>query len=220
MFKRVVLRFLPVLIILSVMGTPLLQADDVQSWLNNSFTFRIGPSLRLLVSNEIRFNEVTFSESYLRNWQGGILVTLPRGLFVGFLYKRESVDVFPINRIENRFTLEGGWAYRFAPNWSFDLRFKSEIRRYESALAENHLRLRLRARLVTSIRIGRLMLKPFLATEPFYDTIGDRIFRNRFYAGTAVVLTPAADLVINYIRQDTRGGEPVHILNSGINLRF
>ncbi len=44
--------------------------------------------------------------------------------------------------------------------------------------------------------------------------------RNRFSLGTAIPVAPGADLVIGYIRQDTRGSESLDILNTGVELSF
>jgi len=220
MTKRSASSIILAVFLLSAAGVLPLRADESESWLNNSLSLRFGPAMRVIVTNETRYEELTFRGSYLRNWQAGLLVFIPGETYLGFLYKRQTEDVPPFGPIENRFTLEGGWIYRFLQGWAFNIRFRTEIRRFEDALEDNHLRLRLRAGLSTSLRFGRLRLRPFLSTEPFFDTIEDRIFRNRLSAGTAVVLSPAADVIIGYTLQLTRGQEPLHILNSGINFRF
>ena len=63
-------------------------------------------------------------------------------------------------------------------------------------------------------------MKPFVATEPFADTLAKTINRNRFYLGVAVPLTGHLQWIMSYIRQDTSGRETLHILNTGVDLKF
>ena len=198
---------------------PALLADG-QSWLNNSAAIRVAPRLSLKLTNESRFDEVFFSSIYLRNWQAGGVISLPNNFYISGLYKRESVDKPEFILNENRYTLEAGWGGRLTGIFSLDWRFRTEIRNFAQDLSENHLRLRFRLRIRTRFRIGKIQFKPFIATEPFADNLQKRIFRNRFYLGTAVVLGRNIDLIINYIRQDTRNKETIHILNSGFDIKF
>ena len=205
--------------LLTLLSSALL-ADDGQAWLKNSATFKINSNLSLKLTQEARYHEVTFMDSYLHNWQGGLVYKLPKNFYVIFLYKREITKKTNFNLAENRFTLESGWKTKVNEDLDFDWRFRTEIRRYDKDLSQNHLRFRFRIRLKGEIRVGELQLKPFIGTEPFADTIKDTIFRNRFYLGTAIVLSGNADFIVNYIRQDTRDKETIHILNSGIDLKF
>ncbi|MFC2156329.1 DUF2490 domain-containing protein [Acidobacteriota bacterium] len=198
---------------------PALLADG-QSWLNNSATIRVAPRLSLKLTNESRFDEVFFSGLFLRNWQAGGAISLPSNFYLAGLYKREGVDKPEFVLYENRYTLEAGWGGRLSGIFNLDWRFRTEIRNFAQNLSENHLRLRFRLRIRTRFRIGKIQFKPFIATEPFADNLQKRIFRNRFYLGTAVVLARNIDLIINYIRQDTRNKETIHILNSGFDIKF
>ena len=193
---------------------------DGQSWLNNSATMRMAYRLSVKLTNESRFNEVFFSDAYLRNWQVGGVVNLPRNFYISVLYKRENVDRPDFVLYENRYTVETGWGGRLSGVFTLDWRFRTEIRDFAQDLDEDHLRFRFRIRIRTRINVGKIQLKPFIATEPFADNLQKRIFRNRFYLGTAVVLTRNLDWIINYIRQDTRNRETVHILNSGFDIKF
>jgi uncharacterized protein DUF2490 len=193
---------------------------DGQGWLNNSATFKIDARWSLKLTNEARHHEVTFKDSFLKNWQAGLVYRLPRNFYASVLYKRESTDKPLFVLAENRFTLETGWKTGLAENWDFDWRFRTEIRRYDDERADNHLRFRLRVRLRTQLRIGTLTIKPFIGTEPFGDTLVDGINRNRFYLGAVFPMGEHAGLVINYIRQDTKDKETLHIINSGFDLSF
>jgi hypothetical protein len=209
-----------VLITLLVLLSSALFADDGQAWLNNSVTFKIDSHLSLKLTQEARYNEVMYMDSYLHNWQGGFVYKLPKNFYAAFLYKREHTEKSDFTLAENRFTLESGWKTKVDKDLDFDCRFRTEIRRYDENLSENHLRFRLRVRLKGKINIGSLQLKPFIATEPFADTINDSIFRNRFYLGTTFPVSKKVEFVVNYIRQDTKDKDTIHILNSGIDLKF
>lgn len=196
-----------------------LSADD-QAWLNNSLSFTISKNLNLKFTNEARYNEITYMDPYLKNFQTGVVYKLPKSIYIAFLYKRENTKKTDYTLNENRYTFETGWEAKLGNNLNIDTRFRTEIRRYEKGLAINHLRFRFRIRLKTTLKIGSFQLKPFIATEPFGDTIEDRINQNRFYLGTIFPLDEKVQFVINYIRQDTRNKETIHILNSGFNLKF
>jgi hypothetical protein len=193
---------------------------DTQAWLNNSLSLKINNRFNLKFTNETRYNQITFMDPYLKNWQGGVVYNLPKQFYVAFLYKRENSEQVDVVLSENRFTLEGGWNKKVSRAVDFNCRFRTEIRRYQYGLAENHLRFRFRLGFKMELKIGNLTMRPFIATEPFADTISDRIFRNRFYIGTAFPLGKKVEWIVNYIREDARKKETIHILNSGLNLKF
>ncbi|MBN2246064.1 MAG: DUF2490 domain-containing protein [Candidatus Aminicenantes bacterium] len=197
----------------------IIKAED-QGWINNEIKFNVNEKWDLAFSNEGRFNEITYQNPYLKNWQAGVLYSLPKNFYLGLRYKRETSDEVLFVLSENRVTLETGWKKRLGERLNFDLRFRTEIRDFEKELSDDHLRFRFRVRLTTSLKIGNLHLKPFIATEPFGDTLSDEIFRNRFYLGTSFVLSEKVDLIINYIRQDTKDKETVHILNTGFDIEI
>lgn len=197
----------------------ILTCED-QGWINNEISFNVNKNWDFALSNEGRYEEITYQNLYLKNWQAGVIYTLPGHLYLGFRYKRETTDEILFLLAENRFTLESGWKKDLNENVEFDLRFKAEIREFEKEFSNDHLRLRFRVRFTTSFNIGNLHLKPFIATEPFGDTVSNTIFRNRFYLGTAIVLSDKIDLIINYIRQDTKDQEPIHILNTGFDIEI
>lgn len=215
--KRSQLYFL--ITLLALFSSPMF-ADDGQAWLNNSATFKIDSHISLKLTQEARYHEVTFMDSYLQNWQGGLVYKLPKSFYAAFLYKRESTEKSDFILAENRYTLESGWKTKVHKDVDLDCRFRTEIRRYDNNLSKNHLRFRFRIRLKGKINLGELQLKPFIGTEPFADTIKNSIFRNRFYLGTAIALSGNADFIVNYIRQDTQDKETIQILNSGIDLKF
>ena len=209
---------LSLFIFTSQFSPPLLA--DGQAWLNNSLSLKVTSDFSLKFTNETRYDEITFMSPYLKNIQGGIVYKLPENFYLSLLYKRENTEYSYFTLSENRFTLESGWKTKFASHYDFDCRFRIEIRNYDKKLAKNHLRFRFRIRIVASFQIGSLKIKPFIATEPFGDTKEDSINRNRFYLGSVFPLSEKVEFVLNYIRQDTKNKETIHIINSGINLKF
>jgi len=210
---------LALLLILFITSGMLIIGED-QGWNNNEIKFNINENWDISLTNEGRFYEITYQKPYLKNWQAGVLYSFPKNLYLGFRYKRETSDEALLVLSENRFTLETGWKKRLSDKLNFDLRFRTEIRDFEKELSSDHLRFRFRIRLTTSVKIGNLHIKPFIATEPFSDTLSDEVFRNRFYLGTSFVLSEQIDLIINYIRQDTKDKETIHILNTGFNIEI
>jgi hypothetical protein len=196
-----------------------LPAED-QGWINNSLTLTLNSKVSLKFTNEIRTREITFADPVLHNWQGGVLRSLSNRTYVGVFFKRETTDKGTFTLRENRLTLEAGWKLPLTRKSRFDVRFRTEIRGFRDDRAENHLRFRLRLRFVTRAELGKIVLKPFIATEPFADTLVDKINRNRFYLGVMVPLTANVEWVVNYIRQDTSGKDPLHVLNTGVELKF
>ncbi|MBN1197058.1 MAG: DUF2490 domain-containing protein [Candidatus Aminicenantes bacterium] len=207
------------IIIMILLFSGVLAADD-QGWINNSLTLSVDKKISLKFTNEIRTQEITFADGFLHNWQGGVVWKASSSTYLAALYKRETTDKGAYNLQENRLTLEAGWKLSMSNRTRFDVRFRTEIRGFEDDRADHHLRFRLRLRFTTQLTLGKLVLKPFIATEPFADTIADKINRNRFYLGTAVPLSAHVVWVVNYIRQDTSGKDPLHVLNTGVELKF
>jgi len=217
--------------ILLLVGSPI-QAEE-QGWLENILIIKINPKFSLKMSQEIRCHEMTYMDAYLFNVQGGLIRHLPKNFYVAALYKRENVKIperidlpnditIEVGDIlyENRFTLETGWKTKVSNTFDFDCRFRTEFRYFEKGLDVNHVRFRLRLRLKTKLSIGNLHLKPFISTEPFGDTKGYNITRNRFYLGTGIVLGKKVDLIVSYLNQSTRGKVTFHTLYSGVVLNF
>ena len=206
------------LIWLPLSGIPV--HSENQSWLNNSLRFSLDPKLTLIFTHEFRNLEFTFMEHYLANVQGGLEYRLSDNIYIAFLYKRENTKKTDFLLHENRCTLETGWKRKLGSKVNFDLRFRTEGRTYEGGRADNHFRFRLRLRFTTQMELGKFVFKPFIATEPFGDTLTNKINRNRFYLGVSFPLGQHSTFVVNYIRQDTKNKETVHILNAGFQLKF
>lgn len=211
------------LIIIGISGLlispPPVLGDD-QGWLNHGMTFNVHSRVNLKFTTETRYHELTFMDSFLKNWQGGILYNFSDSLYGGILYKRENEQKKDSLTNENRVTLEAGWKIKLSQSTTFDSRFRTEIRSYEEPDIENHLRFRLRFRLKTKTTIGKLALNPFIGIEPFGDTKVGSINRYRFYLGTVFPLSKKIEWVVNYIRQGTRDKETLNIINTGFEIKI
>jgi len=191
-----------------------------QAWFQNTTTFTISSKLSLRLIQESRHLDITFSNPYLKNIQAGVSINLPKNFYFATIYRREYEDIEDHVSNENRFTLETGWKTRVAKELDFDLRFRTEIREFEESALEDHLRFRFRLRLKSKVSIGKLKLKPFIATETFGKDKIYTIQKNRLYIGTNFPLSEHVEFVLSYIWLATRGKESIHILYSGFDLKF
>jgi len=194
--------------------------DSSQAWLTNSGTFSLSSRLDLKIVQHGRFLDITYSDPYLKNIQGGIVFKFPKNFYFATMYRRDHVDTQDTIYNENRFTLEGGWKTGITEKLDFDIRFRTEIREFEEALPEDHLRFRLQLRLKTTLSIGKLKLKPYIANETFGKTKIYTVQNNRFYAGTMIPLSEHVEFGLSYIWLSTRNAESIHILHSGFELKF
>lgn len=193
---------------------------DTQGWNNNSLTFGLSSKWSLKLTNELRADELTYMDPFLKNFQGGLVYKLPSNFYIAALYKRENTKKADFNLAENRYTFEGGWKTALGKTWDMDMRIRAEVRRFDLGLSRNHMRYRFRLRFRTKLKIGKIEFRPFIATEPFADSIQEIIFRNRFYIGSSIPLGKNSSITINYIRQDTKNKQTLHILNTGVDLKF
>jgi len=196
-----------------------LQAED-EGWINNSLTLKVTPRISLKFTQETHSREIAFADTYMHNWQGGVVWKLSSRVHAAASYKQEVSEFRDSYLHESRFTLEGGWKLPLSRKSRLDARFRMEVRSFDVDSKTDHLRFRLRLRFQTQVNLGGLTLKPFVATEPFADTLADKINRNRFYLGFGVPLSSHVQWVVNYIRQDSSGKETLHILNTGVDLKF
>jgi hypothetical protein len=196
------------------------RCDTSQAWLKNSATFTISSSLGLKLLHESRHLDITYSNPYLKNIAGGVVFKLPHNFYFATFYKREHVEFRDIIYSENRFIIEAGWKTKVAEKLDFDIRFRTEIREFEEDFPDDHLRFRLRLRLISELCIGKLKLKPFIATETFGKTKVYTVQKNRLYIGTMIPLGEHVEFALSYLWLATRDLESVHILHTGFELKF
>lgn len=191
-----------------------------QGWFDTSLNLTVDQSFYLLIKSQIRCHDISYQDPFVHFLEGGIGRKMPKNFYLAVIYRRQSSETKTLQIYENRYNVEAGWAKRLPKDFSFDCRFRTEIRTFEQDLDTDHFRFRLRLRLRTSVEIGRLTLKPFVTEEVFWDTKVDDFSQNRFYLGTAIPLSDKVEFIISCLRQDLKNKEPNHILFSGFSLRF
>jgi len=191
-----------------------------QGWFSNSLNMTINNEFSLILKSQIRTHDISFQDPFVYLLEGGAGYKLPKNFHIAAFYRRQGSESNHHQVHENRYTLEAGWKTKLKKTLSFDGRFRTERRSFEQNADVNHFRFRLHIRLTANIKLGELKLKPFVAEEPFWDTKVDGFSQNRFYLGTAILLSKKVEYVLSYLRQDLKNKEPNHIFYTGFNLRF
>lgn len=191
-----------------------------QGWFNNSLNLTINNKFSLVLKSQIRTHDISFQDPFVYILEGSAGYKLPKNFHLATYYRRQTSKSGNRQVIENRYTLEAGWKKKLSKSLSFDWHFRAERRSFEQNADVNHFRFRLYIRFTVNVKLGDLSLKPFVAEEPFWDTKVDAFSQNRFYLGTAVLLTENVEFVLSCLRQDLKNKEPNHVLFTGFNLRF
>lgn len=204
-------------------GTSSSFASD-QGWNTKSLSLKANDKLTLTLSQESRYQELTYlGSSFLSNVQAGFVYKLPRNLYFGLAYKREHQEKSTFTSYDNRIIVDSGRKTNLLGDLNLDTRLRFEFRNYEQPQVEDHVMYRLMFKFSYKLKLGNLSLSPFIATEPFGDTKDDTqqfINRHRLYAGTGISLMEHVGLVVNYIRQDLKDNETLHVLSTGVKLSF
>ena len=196
-----------------------LRADE-QGWINNSLAFKINQKFSFTLIQETRCNEITYLDPYLINVRAMLTYKLPENFHAAIYYRRQEAEKKDVIIHENRYIIESGWKTTMIKETTLDIRLQGEIRRYIETPDSNCFRLRMRFQLKTKMSIGSLNINPFIATEPFWIVDEGGYERNRFYIGAEFLLNKNVAFVLNYIREDKKNTEAIHILNSGFKLNF
>ena len=212
-------RCILLLVVLLVSLNESLQAEG-QGWFNNSLNVTINDDFYLMFRSQIRAHDVSFQDPFVYILESGLGYKLPKNFYLATFYRRQTSKTADHQINENRYALDAGWKTKLNKVFSFDWRFRTEIRRFEQNSDVNHFRFRPYLRLTAAFKLGELKLKPFIAEEPFWDTKIDDFSQNRFYLGTAILLSEKVEFVLSYLRQDLKKKEPNHVLYTGFNLRF
>ncbi|MGD9898113.1 MAG: DUF2490 domain-containing protein [Calditrichaceae bacterium] len=195
-----------------------------QGWNTKSLSLKANDKLTLALSQESRYQELTYlGSSFLSNVQAGFIYKLPHNLYFGLAYKREHQEKSTFTSYDNRIIVDSGRKTNLVGNLNLDTRLRFEFRNYEQPQVEDHMMYRLMFKFSYKLKFGNLNLTPFIATEPFGDTKEDTqqfINRHRLYAGTGISLMEHVGFVVNYIRQDLKDNETLHVLSTGIKLSF
>ena len=90
-------------LILLLLGITLYSSAETQGWNNNSLSLGLSSKWSLKLTNELRANEFTLMDIFLKNFQGGLVYKFSGKWYASILYKRENVE-------KPDFTLgENGW---------------------------------------------------------------------------------------------------------------
>jgi len=191
-----------------------------QAWVNNSLAFKVDSKFSLTIIQETRCNEITYLDPFLINIRVMLNYKLPKNFHLAGYYRRQDAEKKDVIIHENRYIFESGWKINVIKDTAFDIRIQGEIRRYVETPESNCFRMRMRFRIKTKISVGSLVINPFVATEPFWVVEEDGIERNRCYLGAEFPMTKNVNFVLNYIREDRKNTETIHVLNSGFKLNF
>lgn len=196
-------------------------AQDTQFWLANSLTYGLKTAWQLKITQELRAGELARSDILLRNWSLGVGRSLPRNLHFAVSYKREWEEKVGFTRKENRLVLDGGWKNGLTPEVTFDVRLRSEFRRFEDNRATNHSRYRIRIRFRRRVKNRGRSMTPFVWTEIFSNPNSVEGFaRVRSSLGANVRLSPRAAMQVGYLRQDVDDGDSIQALKLGFDLNL
>ncbi len=196
-------------------------ADD-QNWTENSITLKQPNGLSFHFVSEVKYRSWDGNDGvFTKNWVFGVGKNLRNGFSISLNYKQE------LNRksngndtVERRPNLDISWKKRFGNQSAFDFRLRTEIRKYDDGLKRDHYRFRFRFRLTAKRSVLRYTVEPYLAIEPFYDTISDSFNKYRFYAGMMVPIFRHMKIRLGYILEDARNRSPHHIFATGLSLSF
>jgi hypothetical protein len=195
-------------------------SDTSQAWLKNSIIFTLSSKWDLKLSHEIRNLDITFFNPYYKSIAGGFVFHLPKNFYFSAVYKRVHVEFQDMIYNENRYVLEAGWETPVVKHLDFDVYFRTEIREFEEAFPEDHLRFRLKLQLLSELNVGKLNLIPFIAFETFGKTKIYTVQKSRFFIGTKIPLGEHVAFRIAYLLLTTRDAESIHILHAGFQLHF
>ncbi len=207
---------IPVLLILAVW--PL--HGENQAWVTNSLSYKAGSRLTFMVNNEMRFETLTFKDRKLYNWQGLVAYRIGKEFFAATGFHLEKTDTLQFVLEEHRYIFDLGWKKRFAGTLDFLLRIRTEVRRFDDSLADDHLRFRLKGRLSARLPLGLITARPYIAIEYFGDDLDNEINQYRFFAGAVFPVTRNLGLILGYIKMKAKNREALHILNTGLKIAF
>ena len=193
-----------------------------QNWMENTVTLKQRNGYSLQLVSEIKYRSWDWDKGvFKKNWVIGIGKKLNHGFSISLNYKQELTRKSDGNDIvERRPFVDFGWKTLLNRNLAFDFRLRAEANRYIRKSKKDHESFRFRFRLKGRADLLGIPLEPYIAIEPFYNTISNSFRRYRFYAGSMVRLNSHIKFRIGFIREDNRGKAPDNVFNTGISLCF
>jgi hypothetical protein len=204
--------------VLCILSAPCPAFTKDQNWTGNTVKLRVGKSLQVWCTQEIRSNDVTAYNDIFAKYIEFTLRHGPNKTFYWALrYRHQWNEKKNISIGEDRWVFEAGAKARAYPWLTLDMRLRFDGKNFDKAGVEDYAWYRLRLRSTVHTHIKRLRISPFLAMEPFGNTPTKNepfINRHRLYAGSGIPIGNHFVLVMDYIRQDLRGRETEHILRT------
>ena len=196
-------------------------ADD-QNWTENSITVKQPNGISFRLTSEIKYRSWDWNDGvFEKNWVFGVGKKLGNGFSISLNYKQEvNRKSNGIDTLERRPYLDVSWKMGLSDRSAFDFRLRTEVRKYDDGLKPDHYRFRFRFRLTGNYSVLRHPVEPYLAIEPFYDTVSGSFSKYRFYAGVMVPIFRHTKIRMGYILEDARNGSPHHVLSTGLSLSF
>ena len=193
-----------------------------QNWTENSVTVKQRNGISIHLISEIKYRSWDWNDGvFKKNWVFGVGKKLGGGFSISLNYKQELTRKSDGNDIvERRPFVDFGWKHALKPQIAFDFRLRTEVNHYIQSTRKDHYSFRFRFRLTGKTAIFGIPLEPYIAIEPFYDTISDSFQKYRFYTGAMVPLNSRIKIRVGYIRQDARGKVPDNVFNTGLSFTF
>jgi hypothetical protein len=196
-------------------------ADD-QNWTENSISVKQPNGISFSLANEIKYRSWNWNDGvFTKNWVFGVGKKLGNGFSISLNYKQELTRSSTGNDVlERRPNFDISWKKGLSNRSAFDLRLRTEIRKYDNGLKSDQYRFRFRFRFTVQRSILGHSVEPYLAIEPFYDTTSDSLSKYRFSTGLTVPIIRHTKLRLGYLLEEARRGPTHHVFTTGVSLSF
>jgi hypothetical protein len=191
--------------------------EDVQLWNTESIEARLNDHWKVIAEQEFRIGD-NISDLYYIHTQGGLDYKVTDGLHLGIDYRQ----VWEKEK-DNKWTRENRPQFNGTVKWNwygFDF---SDRSRLEFRILENKDdRWRYRNKLTASLpwKWTGFDIRPYVADEIFVDFYGERINRNRLYAGITFKLVKNFNADLFYLRQSSKKNNKWTNINAiGVKLK-
>ncbi len=193
-------------------------AANDQNWTSNTFKWRINKTLQFWFTQEIRSNNMTsFDDIFAKYLEVTVRHAANSTFYWAVRYRHQWNEKKGVSIGEDRWVVEGGAKTTAFRRLTLDVRLRFDGKNFDHSAAEDYIWYRMRFRSTVHLQMGNFRISPFLATEPFGNTLPATktfINQNRLYAGATFPMGNHFVLAVDYIRQDIRGREPDHILRT------
>ncbi len=177
-----------------------LEDGDFQLWNTEVIEAKLNDSFKVKVEEELRFGE-DVSILYYRHTDGGVTWKVTDGLDLGVnyrqLYEKKKNKWKEENRPHINGTVKREWlGFKFKDRNRFEYRIKKG--------GDDTTRYRNKATVLFPLKWTKLDIQPYVADEIFVDFEGEKLNRNRLYAGFNAKLFKHFKTDIFYLWQTTK----------------